>query len=114
MFRFLTAGESHGQALVVIVEGVPAGLALEEEYLARHLARRQGGYGRGGRMEIEKDRAQILSGVRYGRTIGSPIALLVPNRDWENWQAIMEMGTVDEEVPPVTRLRPGHADPAGS
>ncbi len=114
MFRFLTAGESHGRALTAIVEGVPAGLALDEDYIACDLKRRQGGYGRGGRMKIEQDRAEILSGVRYGFTIGSPISLLIWNRDWENWQEVMAISTVEKEIEPVTRLRPGHADLAGT
>ena len=119
MLRFLTAGESHGQALTVIVEGVPAGLPLSTDDIAADLARRQLGYGRGRRMAIEKDRAEILSGVRHGETIGSPIALLIPNRDWPNWQYTM---SVDAEPAtaaggarrgPVTRPRPGHADLSG-
>ncbi len=114
MFRFLTAGESHGQALTIIVEGVPAGLPLDEAYIARDLARRQKGYGRGGRMAIEQDRALILSGVRYGKTLGSPISLLVQNRDWPNWQSIMAVEESAEPAAPVTRLRPGHADLAGA
>ena len=89
MLRFLTAGESHGPALVVIVDGVPAGLSLSAEDIARDLARRQLGYGRGRRMAIERDRAEILSGVRHGQTIGSPIALKIDNRDWTNWQHSM-------------------------
>ena len=114
MFRFLTAGESHGRALTAIVEGVPTGLALNEDYIARDLKRRQGGYGRGGRMKIEQDRAEVLSGVRYGFTVGSPISLLIWNRDWENWQEVMAISPVEKEIEPVTRLRPGHADLAGT
>ena len=114
MFRFLTAGESHGRALTAIVEGVPAGLALNEDYIARDLKRRQGGYGRGGRMKIEQDRAEVLSGVRYGFTIGSLISLLIWNRDWENWQEVMAISPVEKEIESVTRLRPGHADLAGT
>ncbi len=114
MFRFLTAGESHGKGLVAIVEGVPAGLALGEDYIARDLARRQKGYGRGSRMKIEQDRAEIISGVRHGLTLGSPISLLIRNRDWENWQDIMSVSPVKQEIDPVTRLRPGHADLAGT
>ncbi|MBE0415935.1 MAG: chorismate synthase [Dehalococcoidia bacterium] len=114
MFRFLTAGESHGRGLVAIVEGVPAGLALDEEYIARHLKRRQGGYGRSARMDIERDRAEILSGVRHGLTIGSPISLLIRNRDWENWQEVMAVSPVEREIEPITRPRPGHADLAGA
>ena len=114
MFRFLTAGESHGRGLVTIVEGVPAGLPLDEEYIAHDLKRRQAGYGRGERMQIEDDRAEILSGVRHGLTIGSPISLLIWNRDWENWKAVMSVAPAKKKVEPVTQLRPGHADLAGA
>ena len=86
MLRFHTSGESHGQALVAILQGLPAGLRLDFDYLNRELKRRQGGYGRGGRMKIESDTAQFLSGVRHGETIGSPITILIENRDWENWK----------------------------
>jgi chorismate synthase len=110
--RFLTAGESHGKALTVIIEGMVAGLPLSEDDIARDLQRRQGGYGRGGRMKIEQDRAEILSGVRHGFTIGSPIALLINNHDWQNWQQKMSIWPV-ENIEPVTKLRPGHADLAG-
>ena len=119
MLRFLTAGESHGQALVAILEGVPAGLAIDFDLIAHHLRRRQTGYGRGRRMAIESDRAQPLSGIRHGHTLGSPIALLIPNKDWENWQRTMAVeGEPDATVsgvdrPVVTRPRPGHADLAG-
>jgi chorismate synthase len=85
MLRILTAGESHGQALVGILEGVPAGLKISADYVNHQLWRRQQGYGRGGRMRIEDDRVEILSGVRFGRTLGSPIALVIRNKDWENW-----------------------------
>jgi chorismate synthase len=111
--RFLTAGESHGKALTVIVEGTPAGLSLSENYIAKHLARRQHGYGRGGRMDIEQDRADILSGVRHGLTIGSPISLLIANKDWPNWREPMSVEPVESETERLTRLRPGHADLAG-
>src|SRR5262245_38246534 len=94
MLRFLTAGESHGRALVVILEGVPAGLALDLDAIAGELRRRQGGYGRGRRMAIESDRAEILSGVRRGETIGAPISMTIENRDWVNWQHTMSV-TVD-------------------
>jgi len=114
MFRFLTAGESHGKGLVAVIEGVPAGLALDEDYIARDLARRQAGYGRGARMDIEQDRAEILSGVRHGLTMGSPISLLIWNRDWENWEQTMSISAVEQEVEPLTQLRPGHADLAGA
>jgi len=114
VFRFLTAGESHGRGLVAIVEGVPAGLALDEDYIAGDLARRQQGYGRGARMEIERDHAEIISGVRHGLTIGSPISLLIWNRDWENWKQEMSVSPVEKDVEVVTRLRPGHADLPGA
>ncbi len=114
MFRFLTAGESHGKGLNTIVEGVPAGLTLDEDFIARDLKRRQGGYGRGDRMKIEQDRAAILSGIRHGQTIGSPIALFIQNKDWTNWQKQMSVTPVPEAIEPVTRLRPGHADLAGA
>ena len=114
MFRYLTAGESHGRALTAIIEGLPAGLSLDEEYIANDLARRQGGYGRSARMTIEQDKAEILSGVRHGLTIGSPISLLIRNRDWENWKEIMAVATTETESEKVTRLRPGHADLAGT
>jgi chorismate synthase len=127
--RFLTAGESHGPTLGVIVEGVPAGLALGADALAGDLARRQRGYGRGARQAIEHDRAEIVAGVRHGRTLGSPIMLLVANRDWENWTQVMQVEPLDEvglaaldaaaadgnkRAAPVTRIRPGHADLAGA
>src|SRR5471032_2426074 len=89
MLRFLTAGESHGKALTVILEGVPAGLTIDFDAVTAQLRRRQGGYGRGRRMAIESDRAEALSGIRHGVTTGGPIALLIPNRDWENWQRTM-------------------------
>jgi len=111
--RFLTAGESHGPQLTVIIDGVPAGLPLTAEQLAVDLARRQGGYGRGGRMKIERDAARIVSGVRGARTLGSPITLEVQNRDWENWQAVMRVEAEGVKRKPITRVRPGHADLAG-
>jgi chorismate synthase len=120
VLRFLTAGESHGQALVTIIEGLPAGLRIDEAALTAQLSRRQQGYGRGRRMAIESDRAEILSGVRAGETIGGPIALLIRNRDWKNWQWTMATGPeppADAEGArrgPVTRPRPGHADLAGA
>jgi len=106
MLRFLTAGESHGPALVTIVEGLPSGLGVNVEDVNRDLARRQGGYGRGKRQAIEHDAIELLSGVADGVTIGSPVAMLIRNRDWANWR--------DRHVPPWTRPRPGHADLAGS
>ncbi|MEZ5418746.1 MAG: chorismate synthase [Vicinamibacterales bacterium] len=120
MLRFLTAGESHGRGLTVIVDGVPAGLSLDQSRLTDLLRRRQGGYGRGRRMAIESDRAEVTAGVRRGRTTGAPLALVIENRDWVNWQRTMH---VEPEVPegatgasraPVTRPRPGHADLAGA
>lgn len=128
-FRFLTAGESHGPALGAVVEGVPAGLRLTEDDLRVDLARRQRGYGRGARQTIETDRARILSGVRHGRTLGSPIMLEIANRDWENWTRVMQVGPLSEDeaaelagladggnrrAQPITRVRPGHADLAGA
>lgn len=115
VLRFLTAGESHGPTLTGIIEGMPAGLELAEEYINRELARRQQGYGRGGRMAIETDQVRILSGVRWGKTLGSPITLQIANRDWENWQVEMAIGLPDEEVDVdlVSRPRPGHGDLAG-
>jgi chorismate synthase len=116
MLRFLTAGESHGPALVVIVDGVPAGLLLGTNDLTPDLARRQLGYGRGRRMAIETDRAEILSGVRRGETLGSPIALQIKNKDWTNWQHTMSVDASPDDALPgarraaVTRPRPGHAD----
>ena len=114
MLRFLTAGESHGPALTAIIEGMPAGVPLTDETINRHLARRQVGYGRGGRMQIETDTARVLSGVRFGKTLGSPIALLIENRDWPNWTVKMrQFSEPEEEVPPLRIPRPGHADFAG-
>ena len=128
MLRFTTAGESHGPALVSILEGMPAGLPLLAEQVNVELARRQQGYGRGRRMQIEKDAVEFLSGVRAGETIGSPIAMLIHNRDWKNWQEIMDAAATEEEAAAratpnvqrstprkraVTRVRPGHADLSG-
>ncbi len=120
MLRFLTAGESHGEALVAILEGMPAGLTLSRDAIDRQLHRRQGGYGRGRRMAIESDRVEILSGVRHGLTLGTPIALLIRNNDWANWQWTMAADQPPPETAggarrvPVTRPRPGHADLAGA
>ena len=119
MLRFTTAGESHGQALVSVLEGMPAGVPLLAAHIDTDLVRRQQGYGRGRRMQIEKDSAEILSGVRAGETLGGPIAMLIRNRDWANWQAIMDPapregedeGTLRRRA--VTRVRPGHADLTG-
>lgn len=113
MIRILTAGESHGKALVGIVEGVPAGLEINAEYINFHLKRRQFWYGRGSRMKIEKDEVEIISGVRFGKTIGSPIALMVKNKDWENWKDKMSIEKPFGDVEKVTIPRPGHADMAG-
>jgi chorismate synthase len=118
MLRFTTAGESHGQALVSILEGMPAGVPLLAADVDAELARRQQGYGRGRRMQIERDTAELLSGVRAGETIGSPIAMLIRNRDWKNWQEIMDPAPRDSDVEgprrrSVTRVRPGHADLTG-
>jgi chorismate synthase len=116
MLRFQTAGESHGQALVAILSGLPAGMAVDFAYVDRELKRRMGGYGRGGRMKIESDTAQFLSGVRHGATIGSPIAVLIENRDWKNWSQAMAVEDSPEaraRYKPLERPRPGHADLAG-
>lgn len=119
MFRFLTAGESHGPALTVIVDGLPAGLAVGGEAIDAQLRRRQGGYGRGGRMSIEHDAARILGGVRFGRTLGGPISLLIENRDWVNWSTAMSVtpppaGTDASLLRVARHPRPGHADLAGA
>jgi chorismate synthase len=116
MLRFTTAGESHGQALVSVLEGIPAGLSLLAEHIDEQLARRQQGYGRGRRMQIESDAVELLAGVRAGETIGSPIAMLIRNRDWKNWQEIMDVAPRPEDPKrkrAVTRVRPGHADLTG-
>ena len=116
IFRFTTAGESHGKALVAIVEGLPAGVEINFARLNHELWRRQQGYGRGGRMRIESDTAQILSGVRHGKTLGSPVALLIENKDWPNWTETMSVEAIEKEPEKpriVTRPRPGHADLAG-
>ena len=113
-FRFTTAGESHGPGLVAIVEGMPAGLALEREALDRDMARRQLGHGRGGRMKIETDTVEVRSGLRHGRTLGSPIAVLVANRDYANWEERMNPWPVEAEVDEVHLPRPGHADLVGA
>lgn len=117
MLRYLTAGESHGRALVAVVEGLPSGVPLTPSDIDRDLDRRQEGYGRGGRMKIEKDRATILSGVRHGLTLGSPVTLMIENRDWTNWQEVMNPEPPSGGQPPkreVHHPRPGHADLAGS
>ncbi len=118
MLRFTTAGESHGPALTTIVEGVPAGLPVSTDWIDAELRRRQGGYGRGGRMRIESDRAEVLSGIRHGEPLGSPIALLIHNRDWQNWTMAMSAAPVPEDTDEDTLRRvhlprPGHADLVG-
>jgi chorismate synthase len=116
IFRFTTAGESHGPALVAIVEGLPAGLPVDLEGIDHELKRRQWGYGRGGRMKIERDHAEVLSGVRHGLTLGSPVALKIENKDWANWTEVMAL--TPREIAPeksrrVKRPRPGHTDLPG-
>jgi len=112
--RFLTAGESHGKTLLCILEGIPANLELSSEYINRELQRRQKGYGRGGRMKIESDRVEFLSGLRFEKTLGSPISMAIWNKDWENWSDKMAYeGEAPESVVPFSRPRPGHADLAG-
>ena len=114
MIRYFTAGESHGPALSAIVEGVPAGVSITLEEINHQLTRRQQGYGRGGRMKIETDQAEVLSGIRFGKTIGSPIALIIKNRDWANWITSMaQFEKNDEKTAKITIPRPGHADLAG-
>jgi chorismate synthase len=115
MLRFSTAGESHGESLIAMVSGMPAGVPVEQDFIDRELWRRQQGYGRGGRMRIERDTAHILSGVRHGKTIGSPIAMSLANNDWKNWGEILPVATGDpEKHKAVASPRPGHADLAGS
>jgi len=116
MFRFTTAGESHGRALVAIIEGLPAGMPVDQELIDRELRRRQLGYGRGGRMKIEKDHAEIINGVRHGLTLGSPLTLMIENKDWPNWSQIMSSESVTlapEKSRRLSRPRPGHADLPG-
>jgi chorismate synthase len=117
MLSFRTAGESHGQALIAVVEGMPAHLPVDIEFIDQELKRRQGGYGRGGRMKIERDQVKFLSGVRHGKTLGSPIAMMIENRDWANWTEIMSIREIPGDPAAkrrVTRPRPGHTDLAGS
>jgi chorismate synthase len=115
MLRFSTAGESHGESLVALISGLPAGVPIDQAFLDHELWRRQQGYGRGGRMRIERDTAHILSGVRHGKTIGSPIAMTLANKDWKNWEEILPVGEGDpEKHKAVTSPRPGHADLAGA
>ena len=114
MIRYVTSGESHGKCLTAILEGIPSGLKISEDDINGELARRQKGYGRGDRMKsIERDAVSITSGVRQGRTIGSPITVTIPNRDWENWKTIMSVSKTGGNNPEITRPRPGHADLAG-
>ncbi len=129
MLEFSTAGESHGKGLLVIIDGLPAGIEIDPGLINGKLARRQGGYGRGGRMKIEQDQVEVLSGIRSGRTLGSPVGLLINNRDWQNWQGVMapfaqglaaetieikQDGRIKQVQPRVSRPRPGHADLAGA
>src|ERR1700744_65257 len=115
MLRFSTAGESHGESLVALVSGLPAGVPVDQEFVDHELWRRQQGYGRGGRMRIERDTAHILSGVRHGKTIGSPIAMTLANKDWKNWEEILPVAEGDpEKHKAVSSPRPGHADLAGA
>lgn len=114
MIRYVTAGESHGQALLAIVEGLPAGISISSEYINHQLWRRQQGYGRGGRMRIEADRVEILSGVRFGKTLGSPVALMIRNKDWTNWSERMAVEGAGTGIDEVTIPRPGHADYVGA
>tara|TARA_S200000501_G_scaffold120503_1_gene113282 strand:+ start:366 stop:1526 length:1161 start_codon:yes stop_codon:yes gene_type:complete len=111
--KFLTSGESHGKGLLGILDGIPAGLEISEEYIGYQLRRRQMGYGRGGRMKIEKDWAEIWSGVRHGVTLGSPVGLLIENKDWVNWEHKMSVSPIEKEIKKITLPRPGHADLAG-
>lgn len=114
MFRFLTAGESHGPCLTMIVEGLPAGLTVEKAVVDGDLHRRQGGYGRGGRMKIEKDAIRFLAGVRHGKTLGSPITMQIENLDWVNWDERMSAQPIETPTEPITRVRAGHADFTGA
>ena len=111
--KFLTAGESHGKALIGIIQGIPAGLEITKEYINQQLSRRQLGYGRGGRMKIENDQVKIISGVRHGKTIGSPISIMIENKDYQNWIDKMGIEPTEENIKKITLPRPGHADLAG-
>ena len=113
MIRFLTAGESHGKAVTVIAEGFPSNLSIKKNYIDFHLKRRQQGYGRGGRMKIESDAAEILSGLRNGKTLGSPISMHIRNKDWDNWKEIMDVEKISGETDKINIPRPGHADLVG-
>src|SRR5579871_2570836 len=117
MLRYETAGESHGECLVATLTGLPAGIPISSDLINRELWRRQQGYGRGGRMKIETDRAEIVAGVRHSHTIGSPIAVIIRNKDWQNWTEVLPVEDIDgaeDKKKPVTRPRPGHADLAGA
>lgn len=114
MLRFLTAGESHGKAITAIVEGIPSNLKISSEYINHQLKRRQAGYGRGKRMKIESDQVEILSGVRYGKTLGSPISLVIKNNDWENWKDVMSVEDAKSKSEKIFVPRPGHADLVGT
>src|SRR5690348_18251769 len=117
MLRFFTAGESHGEALVANLSGIPAGLEVDQAFIDRELWRRQQGFGRGGRMKIETDKAHIVSGVRHSKTIGSPVAILIDNADWKNWTEALPVEDFEgsaEKQKKVTRPRPGHADLSGA
>lgn len=114
MIRFLTAGESHGKGLTAIVEGFPSNIPLKKEFIDIHLKRRQMGYGRGGRMKIESDSVELLSGVRFGKTLGSPVSMFIQNKDWENWTDKMSHEEIENEIEKITIPRPGHADLVGT
>ena len=114
MIRYFTAGESHGKALVGILEGMPAGISISTEYIDHQLWRRQQGYGRGGRMKIESDKVEILSGIRFGKTLGSPITLIIQNKDWQNWAEKMSVEGDGLGIEKITIPRPGHADYVGA
>ncbi|KAF0139128.1 MAG: chorismate synthase [Stygiobacter sp.] len=114
MIKFVTAGESHGKGLITVVSGFPSNLEVSEKYINNELRRRQLGYGRGLRMKIETDTAEIFSGVRFGKTMASPISMLIRNRDWENWTEKMSVEPIDKEIEKITIPRPGHADLVGS
>jgi len=113
MIRFLTAGESHGKALTTIVDGFPSNLQISEKYITQQLKRRQSGYGRGLRMKIESDSVEIISGIRFGKTLGSPISMLIRNKDWENWETVMSVDPVANETQKISIPRPSHADLVG-
>ena len=118
IIRYLTAGESHGKGLLAIMEGIPSNLSISAEDINRELKRRQSGYGRGARMKIEQDKAEIVSGIRFGKTLGSPIGLLIKNKDWKNWKTAMAPGKLStlnfEPSTVLTSPRPGHADLSGA